>query len=224
MNVEPQFPAVNPTLEALQDSTVAALSAAARLAALGELTTGTIHAVNNGLFAVLANVEMLLAEPGLDEATADRLRLVQESGLDLRDTMRRLAVVARPDAAAAPIRLDEEARSGVDLLLRTTRVQDVEATYPEEPLPVAGDAAAVAQAVTHVLLHGASAAGRRGTLRVAVTREGSDAVLHVRPDGAPDPRPDDGLGLVVATALVRGLGGSLEAGTAGALRLALPAA
>jgi signal transduction histidine kinase len=188
VNVEPQFPAVNPTLEALQDSTVSALSAAARLAALGELTTGTIHAVNNGLFAVLANVEMLLAEPGLDRATADRLRLVQESGLDLRDTMRRLAALARRDATAAATWLDDEARTAVELLLRTTRVQDVEAAYPEEPLAVAGETAAVAQAVMHVLLHGASAAGRRGILRIEVTREGSDAVLHVRPDGAPDLR------------------------------------
>jgi signal transduction histidine kinase len=223
MDAKPVFPVVNGTLHELPDATLAVLAPAARLAALGELTTGVIHAVNNSLFAILANVELLLDVAPADGETAERLRLVQSSGLELRDTLRRLADATRTETGPEPALLDDEVRGTVELLLRTSRVEDVLAHYPAEPLPVVGDALQVRQAVLHLLLYAASGAGRRGTLTVEVVRDGGSAVLRIRVDGTPELPRDNGLGLVVVRTFARGLGGVLESEAPSTLRLALPA-
>jgi signal transduction histidine kinase len=224
MSPEPQSPGSDPTLQDVPDGWLDALSRAARLAALGELTAGTVHAANNALFAVVAHVELLRAGDGLDGEAAERLALVEHAARDLAETMRRLGELARGDGGGDSARLDSATRDALELLRRVGQLREVEGHLPEEPVVVAGAAGDVGQIVWHVLLAAVGLAGPGGTVTADVAREQEVAVLRVRGEGTPSPPRDGGVGLAVARALARRAGGSIAAEPGGALRLELPRA
>ena len=224
MSPEPQSPGIPRTLQQLPDGYADALAPAARLAALGQLTAGAVHAVNNALFAILAHIELLRDDLGAATDVDERLRTMEDAGLQLRDTLRRLGELSQERGGAGPARLDEEVRELVELLRGLGLVQEIEASYPEDELHVVGPTADVGQIAAHALLHAVSLAGRSGRLAVEVRREGDAAVLRVDATGTPAPPPDRGLGLVVARALAARLGGSLKPAGEAALRLSLPLA
>src|SRR4029434_5382427 len=72
---------------------------AGRLSTLGELVRGVAHEINNPLFGMLGLVDLLLAdlEPGSPEH--DRLLLVKQSGLEIKQLSHALLrfVRAEPD-------------------------------------------------------------------------------------------------------------------------------
>jgi signal transduction histidine kinase len=222
MKPEPQFPGIGRTLHELPDGALEELAPAARLTALGALTAGVVHAVNNALFAILAHVELLLADSAVADDAAERLRLVQQTGLELRETLRRLGALTRGRDTEGAALLDEEVRDTLELLRRTGTVLAPATRFPERELAVSGTSAEVAQAVAHLLLHAAALAGRGGSVAIEVAREGEAGVLRVHASGEPGPEPDRGLGLVVARAIAERLGGSLAADGSTGLRLALP--
>ena len=78
-----------------------ALLEAGRLGSLGELVRGLAHEINNPLFGMLGLVDVLLAdlEPGSPEY--DRLLLVRQSGLEIKQITHSLLRFARV-AARAP--------------------------------------------------------------------------------------------------------------------------
>jgi len=224
MSPEPQSPGIPRTLQQLPDGYADALAPAARLAALGQLTAGAVHAVNNSVFAMLAHLELLLADLPAEDSTGERLRTIQETGLELRETLRRLGALARGAEQPGPALLDDAAREAV-ALLRKTRAGELDVHLPDDELPVAGTPAEVAQAVVHVLVHAAAVSGR-GALDVRVTTAGGSGELRVTfapADGDPGAASDGGLGLLVAQAIAHRLGGSLDADGPACLRLALPA-
>ena len=222
MKPEPQFPGIGRTLHQLPDGAVEELAPAARLAALGALTGGVIHAANNALFAILANVELLLADSAVGDDAAERLRLVQQTGLDLRETLRRLGGLTRGRDLPGPALLDEEVRDTLELLRRTGSALEPATRFPDGELAVAGTSAEVAHAVAHVLLHATALTGRGGPVEIEVAREGAAGVLRVHAIGEPGPAPDRGFGLVVARAIAERLGGSLAGDGSTELRLAFP--
>lgn len=174
--------------------------AAARLAALGELGGRLVHAVNNGLYGILAQVELLEGQE-LDEETRERLRLIEQSGRALEATVRALGAAVRRVPADGPARLDELVRAALEL----PGLDRVEVSFPPGPVAVAGDPAAVADLVLLVLVNAADA---------ELTADG--ALLATR-----RPARDEGFTLAVAGALARSLGGELDE-SAGSLRLSLP--
>lgn len=201
------------------DRNDAELEPVVRQAALGGLTAEVVHALNNGLFGVLANLELLLADTEPRSESADRLRLVQETARELAATVSALAALARDETPEAA--LDELTCSTIALLQRTGPQRTLEARYPSEPLPVAADAAAVRHLVVHVLLQAATAAGPTGVLELEVAAEDERAVLRARGAGG-DGRAVSELLLVAARSLAHRIGGSLTLETDSALRLELP--
>ena len=59
---------------------------------------GLVHRLNNPLFAILGHVEFALrdAEPG--SATEERMRIIQRTGLEIKDILRGLLENARAGA------------------------------------------------------------------------------------------------------------------------------
>jgi len=59
---------------------------------------GLVHRLNNPLFAILGHVEFALrdAEPG--SATEERMRIIQRTGLEIKDILRGLLEGARADS------------------------------------------------------------------------------------------------------------------------------
>ena len=74
-----------------------ALLEAGRLSAFGELVRGLAHEINNPLFGMLGLVDLLLAdlEPGSPEH--DRLLLVRQSGLEIKEITHALLRFARAE-------------------------------------------------------------------------------------------------------------------------------
>lgn len=194
---------------------LAGLAPAARLAALGRLTPSAVHELNNWLFGIVAQTELLLGEPGLAADYEDRLRSIAESGAGLTQVVRRLGAAARGDVPAGPLQLDDEVRT----VLALPGFAESELTAPPAPIRVAGEPALAAQVVFQVLV---SLLGQAPDVELAV--ENGAAVLAARPTRSPRLAPADDAGLVLgaAEALARSLGGSLTRLGDGALRLSLP--
>lgn len=199
----------------LADETLAELSQAARGAAVGHLTGAAIHEINNWLFAILGQVELLRMEPELDAETARRLATIAETGEGLKRLLRRLGAAARDERLPEPAPLEDE----VESVLALPGFDDASVNATGSPLTPTGEPAVVGEVVLQTLLAFSGAAPA-----VDIRREDGTAILEARATRTGRPTRDDGLGLAVAGALARGLGGSLAHGEDGALRLVLPLA
>lgn len=224
---------------------VEALVEAGRLTALGELTAGAAHEINNPLFAILTLVDFLLrdAEPGTK--THERLRLIEGSARDIEAVVGRVHGFARARPGdASPFPLEETAAVAVDLVRHASAARDVELveSYPDEPALVAGNPHRLAEVFVNLLLNSLQAMPTGGTVTVAVARDGEEVVGTVADTGPGLPadeverlfglwttmRAGSGLGLVASRAVAEQHGGTLaaapRAGKGACLVLRLPGA
>ncbi|HVS85042.1 MAG TPA: hypothetical protein VHD91_05390 [Gaiellaceae bacterium] len=160
-----------------------------------------MHAVNNALFAILAQVELLGSEE-LSEAARTRLRLIEESGAMLEASVRALGLAVRREPSDAPAQLDALVRSALEL----PGLDRIGASFPSAPVVLAAGESSVADLVLLVLVNASSVEVRADGRLVAMPRE----------------TRDEGFTLAVAEALVRSLGGALEHPDDGSLQFALP--
>ena len=230
-----------------RESLALQLATTARLASIGRLAPGIVHEINNPLFAILGLVELLLgdAEPG-SRAEA-RLRLIQQTGLEIKEIVRALLDFARqrPEEPRL-VSLNEVVARTVDLVRRASLAKGVEIVehYGDEPTPVLARAGELEQVVVSLVANAEEALGERGTVAVDVAREGELAVARVSDDGpgiAPENvervfqpffttrRGASGIGLTVGRTIAELHGGELTvrstpgAGTSFELRLPLAA-
>jgi signal transduction histidine kinase len=163
-----------------------------RLAAIGRLTSGVAHEVKNPINAIVVHLEVLRQK--LQQVDPDTRRHMDVIGseiqrldrvvqtlvdftrpvelrlgdIDLRRLLDEVVVLAQPDAE----------RHGVSI------VRD----FPSESLPVKVDADLVKQAVLNIVLNGVQAMPDGGELRLVGRRDGDDAMLEVRDQGAGIPQ------------------------------------
>jgi signal transduction histidine kinase len=216
------------------------LGQVARLNALGELSAGLAHELNQPLTAVLANAQAarrLLDDDPPDLATArEAMGQAVEQARRAAGVVGRLRrVIERPEAGgdARPLVLQEVVRSAMHLLApeftRHAVTTQFDATA-QAPVRVQAEAVALEQIVHNLLMNALQAldlvpaAERR--LVVAVGRNGQEGVLTVTDNGrgiAPEALPrlfepffstregGLGLGLSLSETLASGMGGSLGA-------------
>jgi signal transduction histidine kinase len=185
----------------------------ARSAALGELAADVGHDLANPLFAVLGLVDLVLADAEPGSPAQERLRLVRQTALQLKDDLRALLDFARPIDGHESASLDEAARAAT-ALVRHGRAKElkVTASYPAEPVVVRCPAGLLAQAALHLVAAARASVGDAGSIEIEVTEDGA---LRVGP-AAPG-----GLGVIAAGRIAVDHGGSL-AQEGGALTLRLP--
>jgi len=219
------------------------LGQVARLNALGELSAGLAHELNQPLTAVLANVQAarrLLGDEPPDLATArDAMGQAVEQARRAASVVGRLRrVIERPEAAgdAKPLVLQEVVRSAMHLLAPEFAKHTINAQFDataQAPVRVQAEAVALEQIVHNLLMNALQAlelvpaAERR--LVVSVGRNGQEGVLTVTDNGrgiAPEALPrlfepffstregGLGLGLSLSETLASGMGGSLSAANA----------
>jgi signal transduction histidine kinase len=226
---------------------VEAIMEAGRLAALGELTAGAAHEINNPLFAILTLVDFLLREAEPGTKAHERLRLVEGSARDIDAVVGRVHRFARQRAGdESPFPLQEVAAGAVDLVRHASAARNVELveSYPAVPALVVGDPRRLAQIFVNLLLNALQALPEGGTVTTAVEREGDEIVALVADDGPGIPPGDverlfelwtttragsgSGLGLAVSRTVAELHGGTLTVHPAAArgarLVLRLPAA
>jgi signal transduction histidine kinase len=219
------------------------LGQVARLNALGELSAGLAHELNQPLTAVLANAQAarrLLDDEPPDLATArEAMGQAVEQARRAAGVVGRLRrVIERPEAGGdmKPLVLQEVVRSAMHLLApefaKHTVATQFDATA-QAPVRVQAEAVALEQIVHNLLMNAVQAlelvpaAERR--LVVSVGRNGQEGVLTVTDNGrgiAPEALPrlfepffstregGLGLGLSLSETLASGMGGSLSAANA----------
>jgi signal transduction histidine kinase len=166
-----------------------------RLRALGEMASGIAHDFNNTLALIVGVGELLALPGGLDDPAAVRehLALVRTAAKDAAGTVSRLREVFRardPGEPAAPVDLNAVAALAVALTQfkwkdqAQTRGAAVRVATDLRAVPaVAGDEAALREALTNLILNAVDALPAGGTVTLRTRTEGAHAVLEVADSG-----------------------------------------
>ena len=157
-----------------------------KLAAIGELAAGVAHEINNPLFAILGLTEFLLKESEQGSKAHNRLELIQQTGLEIKEIVRALLDFARENAEERHVvPLDDVVRSTLDLIRRTNAHKGIELidSYESTDVCVNGSANQLKQIFLNLIANARQAMPNGGTVTVSVRREGDFAVASVADDG-----------------------------------------
>jgi PAS domain S-box-containing protein len=200
-----------------------------KLAAIGELAAGVAHEINNPLLAILGLTEFLLldAEPGTKQQ--ERLLVIQQTGLEIKEIVRALLDFAHElPAEQHALEFETIVRSTVSLFRRTNANKEVEIVerYEAHGADVDAYGDQLEQVVLNLLANARQALQTGGTIHVTVRREGRDLLLEIGDDGpgVPDElqerifepffttrrmRGGTGLGLSASLGIAQAHGGTL---------------
>jgi PAS domain S-box-containing protein len=202
-----------------------------KLAAVGELAAGVAHEINNPLFAILGLTEFLLKEAEDGSRAHQRLELIQQTGLEIKEIVRALLDFARENAEERQVvPLDDVIRSTVDLIRRTNAHKGVELvdSYDDAGALVSASPNQLKQIFLNLIANARQAMPNGGTVRVSVHRDATYVSASVADDG-PGIEPallerifepffttkrltgGTGLGLSVSLGIAEAHGGSLTA-------------
>jgi two-component system sensor histidine kinase HydH len=217
------------------------------LLALGKLAPSVIHEINNPLFAILGLLEFLVAEAEPGTKTHQRLALMQQSGLEIKEIVRTILDFARERGdERVELDLGELARETVELFRRTSVARDVDSRVETGagPLTVVASRQGLKVVLLALLSNAEQALPAGGAVVVAVSSQDDQVVARVTDTGEGVPedvephlfepffstrreRGAPGLGLAIGRATARAHGGdlTLERASPGAtFALSLPAA
>jgi PAS domain S-box-containing protein len=219
-----------------------------KLAAIGELAAGVAHEINNPLFAILGLTEFLLKEAEPGSKALQRLELIQQTGLEIKEIVRALLDFARENAEERHVvPLEEVVQATVDLVRRTNAHKGVELvdSYDAMGAPVTASPNQLKQIFLNLIANARQAMPNGGTVRVDVHQDGDWVTATVSDDGpgieaavlerifepfftTKRARGGTGLGLSVSLGIAEPHGGSLtassEPGRGATFALRLPVA
>lgn len=202
-----------------------------RSSLVARLLAGTAHEVNNALQIISGTVELLIAREDLDPPGKTKLeRVLIQSAKAAASVNRVLAFARAPSSAPAVIDLAALVREAIQLREFSIRRAGNAIAFdaPAAPCLVLGSRVLLQQAVLNLVINAEQAlCEARGTIELALRREGPWAVLRVADTGpgvAPEIEdrlfapftgaersPDAlGLGLAATAAIAAGYGGTLR--------------
>ncbi|QEE29498.1 PAS domain S-box protein [Terriglobus albidus] len=159
-----------------------------RLAAIGRLTAGVGHEVKNPINAMVVHLELLrskLAE-ATDDSAQKHVDILAQEMQRLDRVVQTLADFSRPiDLRLYDYDLREIVRKVGALTAESFSHQKITLVeeLPSTPLMVLVDAELLQQAVLNIVLNGAQAMPKGGTLRIVLDRNDGDARLRIMDEG-----------------------------------------
>jgi two-component system NtrC family sensor kinase len=219
-----------------------------KLAAIGELAAGVAHEINNPLFAILGLVEFLIKDAESGSKTHERLQLVQQTGLEIKEIVRSLLDFARENSEERHfVALEEVVFQTVDLVRRTSANKGVEIIerYNSDAALVNASPNQIKQIFLNLLANARQAMPGGGSVTIDVHCEADGVLVTVSDTGAGIPEDTQsrifepffttkrdtggtGLGLPVSLGIAEAHGGSLtvesKLGEGAAFTLRLPRA
>lgn len=201
--------------------------ASERLAAIGRLTAGISHEINNPLGGMLNAISTYRKRGTQDPTTAKTMFLLERGLTQIRETVAALLVEARLETHALTPQDIEDTRT---LVAHDTQHRDVQLVWQNElsePLPL--PSTPVRQILLNLLINAVAAVEPKGRLECRIARANGALQMSVANDGreisreqlehlyepfaphADSPGKGNGLGLWVTYQLVQQMGGSIEA-------------
>jgi len=219
------FSAYNQMVEALQEKAVLEreMLSSERLAAVGRLTAGIAHEINNPLAGLLTALDTLKYRGNLDQHSQHTLGLLERGLLQIKDTVAALLVEARSERRL----LRKQDLEDIETLLhgqlqKQAVTLEVELVFTD---PVVLPAAPVRQILLNLLNNAIQATGPGGWVKFSADCQGEQFRLCVCNTGSPITEDQlerlfepfvsyreggHGLGLWVTYQLVQQLGGGIE--------------
>jgi PAS domain S-box-containing protein len=157
-----------------------------KLAAIGELAAGVAHEINNPLFAILGLTEFLLKEAEPESKAQQRLALIQQTGLEIKEIVRALLDFARENAEERHVvSLEEVVQATVDLVRRTNAHKGVELidSYDDSEARVTASPNQLKQIFLNLIANARQAMPNGGTVKVDVRQDGDWVTASVSDDG-----------------------------------------
>ena len=207
-----------------------------RLRAVGELTSGIAHDLNNSLNALRLRVELLCSDAALLSRHNDTLQLISRIVRDAALTIGRLQDFARRGhkGLVENVDLKEIIRQSVEIAKSTLEERNlllgrsirVESKLPALPL-IVGEPAELRQIFLNLLLNAQDAMPAGGTIRITADAHDDKIVVSVEDEGQGIPKENlgrifdpffstkgkdgTGLGLSIASASMARIGGTISA-------------
>ena len=203
-----------------------------RLAAMGQMTGGFAHELNNPLTSILGMSE-LLQEGEAPESVRKQMVVLQQQARRAAEIVQNLMYFSRPPAPGkSPIDLGELVQRTLHLHAYSLRKSNITVDFLKESVPaVSGDAHQLMQVFLNLILNSEQAMREvrdRGTLRIRIEKKESSVSVIFQDDGpgiSPDILPNifdpfyttkrpgrgTGLGLSISKAILREHNGNVEA-------------
>ena len=195
-----------------------------RLAAIGRLTAGIAHEINNPLGGMLNAISTFKRHGSADPLTARTLSMIERGLTQIKETVAALLVEARVESHALTHQDIEDTHT---LVLADAQAQSVGLEWHNEieaPLPLPSTPAR--QILINLLLNAVKAAGRDGQVQCRTALDDGALRIEVANDGRHIPSEKlpylfepfsllssegHGLGLWVSYQIVQQLGGKISA-------------
>jgi two-component system NtrC family sensor kinase len=157
-----------------------------KLAAIGELAAGVAHEINNPLLAILGLTEFLLLETEAGSKQHERLQLIQQTGLEIKEIVRALLDFAREHPTTQRVvEFESLVRMTIDLVRKTNAHKGIEITEhyaaPEACVRASGDQ--LEQVVLNLVANARQAMPNGGAIHIEVVRDHDHVALVVTDEG-----------------------------------------
>jgi len=178
------------TLQKLRE-TQGQLLQAEKMVSLGQIAAGVAHEINNPLFVISGEAEIMAAKKDLSPLLRDFLRIVREQVGRINDVIKRLLEFSRKrETTMAVVDVNGLVARSADLLKYQARAHgkiEMRMNLSSGPLPVKGDANQLIEVFVNVMINAVQAMEEQGGTLTVTTYCDAARPLPVEEEGAARP-------------------------------------